>query len=177
MLFPSLCISIYEILCSFLHSAYRYIKHCVSSFIQRIDIWNSVLIPSFDISIYETLSWFLHSTYRYTKICVEHIRKHSYMWYVFRSLSAALPCTKHVESFSHYIDIYNMLWNFFRQPSFISRHDNLVPRYVQFKVYKTSSIVRHVGRQIKHVATLSINWYKMYSMSLAAFSCPRPHLS
>jgi len=164
--FPSLGISIYEIMCSFLHSTYRYMKHCVDSVIQHIDIWNIVLMSSFNISIYEALSWFFHSGYRYMKHCVDYFIQHidiwniesipsfsisiyetlcwclhstyrymkhcldsfihhidtrnsvlntsgnSHMRYVFWSLSAASPCMKHVESFSRYIDICNVLWTF-----------------------------------------------------------------
>jgi hypothetical protein len=81
ILFASLGISIYEILCRFLlHSTYRYMKHFVDAFSQHIDLWNIVLMPSFNISIYETLCWCLHSTYRYMKHWVDAFIEHIDIW-------------------------------------------------------------------------------------------------
>jgi len=198
---PSFSISIYETLCRFLHSAYRYMKHCLESFIQHIDvrnivlmpslntsiyeqclgsffqhidIWNIVSIPSFSISIYETLCWCLHSTYRYMKHCldsfIQHIDTRNSVMNTSGNIAICGTCSETFQQLRHVwnmlnpsaiISIYATYYELFGQRSFKSRHDNLVPRYVQFKVFKTSSIVRYVGRQIKTFATLSNNWYKM----------------
>ena len=158
--FPSLGISIYEIMCRFLHSTYRYIKHCVDSFIQHIDIWNILSIPSFSISIYETLCWCLHSTYRYMKHCldsfIQNIDIRNSVLNTSGNIAMCGTCSEAFQQLRHVwnmlnpspiISIYATCYALFRQPSFKSRHDNLVPRYAQFKVFKTSCIVRHVGRQ------------------------------
>ena len=173
-------------------------KHCVDSFIQHIGIWNIVLMPSFTISIYETLcrffhstsiyetlSWCLHSTYRYMKHCVDSFIQHidirksvlNTSW----NISLCDTCSEAFQQLCHawnmlnpsaIISIYATRYELFRQPSFKSRHVSLVPRYVQFKVFKTPSIVRHVGREIQNVATLSNNWYKMYISGIQFMHAP-----
>lgn len=123
-------------------------------------MWNTVLFPSLGISIYETLSWCLHSTYRYMKLCVDSFIQHidirksvlntSGNIALFDTYSEAFQQLCHVWNIlnpSATISLYVTCYELFRQPSFKSHHDNLVPHYVQFKVFKTSSIARHAGSQ------------------------------
>jgi hypothetical protein len=136
MLFASLGISIYEILFRFLHSTYRYMKHCVDAFIQHIDIWNSVLMPSFNISIYEILNWCLHSTYRYMKHSVDAFIQHIDIWNI-----VLIP--------SFNISIYeNLCWTHqVTQPCVIPA---LKP-FKSFAMYETCWILQPINRYIQHV--------------------------